>query len=158
VCFVLYAGTTDPLPRKAFDKDAPNLSVASLTERDSAIRRYFRNPAVQYIGSTSSCGCDFPRATLQNGQWPTLESPEEPARDELDIARDISDRQNRETLVALLRTTREKVVELYGVWDGDFATPPQAQEDIPVNRLLDSDFRFKERGFYRVYLENATDG
>ena len=133
-----------------FEKDAPDLSVESLTESDAAIKRFFSNPEVQYIGSTSGCGCDFPHVILQNGQWPTLEDTE---KDELDIARDIFDRRNREALVALLRTTGNKMVELYGVWDGgneSFDKPPEAEEDISVDRLLDSNFRFKEQGFYRV--------
>ncbi len=153
MCFVLYAGTTIAVPRKAFDKDAPDLSVESLGERDAAIKRFFSNPEVQYIGSTSGCGCDFPHVMLQNGQWPTFEETE---KEGIDIARDISDRRNREALVALLRTTGDKMVELYGVWDGGnevFDKPPEAQEDISVYRLLDSDFRFKEQGFYKVSLE-----
>ena len=50
--------------------------------------------------------------------------------------RDITHRQNCEALVALLRTTGDKVVELYGVWAGDFANVPQAHENISVDRLL----------------------
>jgi len=152
MCFVLYAGTTIALPRKMFDKDAPNLSVESLTERDAPIKRHFSNPEVQYIGSTSGCGCDFPHVILQNGEWPTIEETE---KDELDIARDISDRRNKEALVALLQTTGDKTVELYGVWDGGnevFDKPPQAQEEISVQRLLESEFRFKEQGFYKLHL------
>jgi hypothetical protein len=45
------------------------------------------------------------------------------------------------------------MIELYGIWDGDFAKPPQAREDIPLKCLLDGDFSFKEQGFYRVDIE-----
>jgi hypothetical protein len=157
MCFVLYAGTTTPLPRRSFDKYAPAISVESLTERDTPIRQHFRNPEVQYIGSTSGCGCDFPHATLQNGQWPELEIPEDVEKDELDIARGLSDHHNREALVNLLRTSGNKMIELYGVGDGDFATPPKAQEDISVDKLLDPHFHFKEQGFYRVYLDMLNE-
>jgi hypothetical protein len=152
MCFVLYAGTTTALPRKAFNKDAQDLSVESLTDRDTAIRRYFRNPEVQYVGSTSGCGCDFPHVILQNGEWPVFEHTE---KDELDIARDISNRRNVEALVALLRTNGDKMVELYGVWDGGnevFDKSPQDQEEISMQRLLELGFRFKERTFYKVRL------
>jgi hypothetical protein len=155
MCFILYAGTTHPLPRRKFDKDSADLSVESLTDRDAGIRRHFSTPEVQYIGSTSGCGCDFPHATLQNGGWPEI-GYQEPAQDELDIARGISDRQNCEALVALLRTTGDKVIELYGVWDGDFAKAPQSTENIPIVRLLDADFMFKEQGFYRIFLQPQT--
>jgi hypothetical protein len=59
-----------------------------------------------------------------------------------------------EALVALLRTTGEETVELYGVWDGNFANTPRAREDVSLENLLVADFHFKEGGFYRVSLES----
>src|ERR1700751_2909318 len=115
MCFVLYVGTSNPLPRRKFDKDSLDLSVESLSERDAAIKQYFTKPEVQYIGSTSGCGCDFPHATLQNGTWPEIgysDGPEEELPERV-----ASDRHNRRALVDLLRAANEKVVELYGVWD-----------------------------------------
>jgi hypothetical protein len=157
MCFVLYAGTFSALPRAAWNKEAPDLSVESLTERDAAIRQYFSNPEVQYIGSTSGCGCDFPNVMLQNGEWPTVET-EEAEKDDFDKARDISDRHNRDLLVSLLRANGNKTVELYGFWlDGNEATkPPQAFENISLDKILESDFCFKEQVLYRVHLEFDT--
>jgi len=94
---------------------------------------------------------------FQNGGWPEIEFYRDTEKDEVDIARDVTHRQNCEALVALLRTVGDKVVELYGVWDGDFANVPQAQENIAVDRLLDPYFYFKEQGFYKVYLEPASN-
>jgi hypothetical protein len=85
---------------------------------------------------------------FQNGEWPFFKDPRRNAE------RDTSDRHNMEALVALLRSTGEKAVELYGVWDGDFARAPQARENLSLENLLDPDFHFKERGFYRVSLES----
>jgi hypothetical protein len=160
MCFVLYAGTGKALPRMAFDKDAPGLSVESLTERDAPIKQHFSNPEVQYIGSTSGCGCDFPHVTLQGGRWPTIVDDEGYEKDESDIERDACHRRNQESLLRMLHTAGDKTVELYEVWDGgneDFAEPPEAREDISAQRLLDSDFAFKEKGFYRVHLDTNTD-
>jgi len=148
MCFVLYAGTTRPLRRREWNKDAPDLSVQSLTERDTEIRKHFNTPEVQYIGSTSGCGCDFPHVILQNGEWPFSQDPRVN-----DSARDASDRRNREALVALLREDAAPAVELYGIWDGDFMEAPKAREEVPMGRLLESDFRFKEQGFYKVKLQ-----
>ena len=148
MCFVLYAGTTKSIPRSEFVEHAPNLHVESLTGNDAAIRTHFSSPEVQYIGSTSYCGCDFPHLMFQNGEWPFFKDPRRNAE------RDTSDRHNMEALVALLRSTGEKAVELYGVWDGDFARAPQARENLSLENLLDPDFHFKERGFYRVSLES----
>ncbi|HEX7286419.1 MAG TPA: hypothetical protein VF532_09560 [Candidatus Angelobacter sp.] len=128
------------------------MSVKSLTERESPIAAHFSKPQVQYIGSTSDCGCDFPHVMFQNGAWPWFDD------DKPEPERDASERYNRERLVALLRETREPSVELYGVWDGDFdfTTPPAIREEISVENLLERPFRFKERGFYVVTLKRLT--
>ena len=117
MCFVLYAGTSKPMLRKEWSNDAPDLSVKALTERESAITAHFTKLEVQYIGSTSGCGCDFPHVMFQNGEWPWFEDENE---DELDRQRKATEQHNREGLVALIRQTGESSVELYGVWDGDF--------------------------------------
>ena len=146
MCFVLYAGTSKPIPRKEWRNDAPDLSVKALTERESPIAAHFSKPEVQYIGSTSDCGCDFSHVMFQNGDWPWFDDGEH------DPELEASDRYNREALVKLLRATDEQTVELYGVWDGDFdfATPPAVREEIASTTILDPAFRFKEQGFYVV--------
>ena len=149
MCFVLYAGTSKPMPRKEWRNEAPDLSVKTLTERESPITAHFSKPSVQYIGSTSDCGCDFPHVIFQNGNWPWFEDENE---DELDRQRKATEQSNREGLIALLRQSGESSVELYGVWDGDFMTPPAAHEEIRLEAIFDPDFRFKERGFYTVRL------
>jgi hypothetical protein len=153
MCFVLYAGTRSPLPRREWQKDAPGLSVKSLSDRDAQIKAHFSSPAVQYIGSTSRCGCDFPHATLQNGEWPEIVYAEYVEQDEQEVG---SDNYNRRALVDLLRKSGETTVELYGVWDGDFAEEPQANESIPIERILEPTFRFKERGMYRVAIDQQS--
>jgi hypothetical protein len=147
MCFVLYAGTTESIPRREWQEHSTNLGVESLTDRDAPIRTHFSSPEVQYIGSTPGCGCDFPHATLQGGEWPTYFLALE--KDETKLA---GNRFNREALVELLRKTNEKTVELYGVWDGNFIEPPKARESISIERLLDSDFWFKEQGFYTITI------
>jgi hypothetical protein len=147
MCFLLYAGTIKPLLRKAWRVDAPDLSVTSLTERESPIKAHFRKPEIQCVGSTSGCGCHFPHLMFQNGDWPWFDDAEEdnPELEE-------SDRYNREALAALLQASGEQTVELYGVWDGNFAKPPQAREEINLRTLTQPNFRFKEKGFYVVHL------
>ena len=140
------------MPQVAWNKDVPNLNVQSLTEREIDIRKHFSNPAVQYVGSTSGCGCDFPNVMFQNEGWPTLETAEA-ERDEWDLARDVSERRNRESLFALLRSSGDELIELYGIWLDDheeLAKPPIASEDILLDAILTPDFRLKERLFYRV--------
>jgi len=50
-----------------------------------------------------------------------------------------------------------QVVELYGICDGDFAEPPEVQESIAAETILDPTFRFKERGFYKVSFESVNE-
>jgi hypothetical protein len=147
MCFTLYAGTTNPLPRKNWDKDARGLSVNSVGERDANIVKHFNRREVQYIGPTSGCGCDFPHVTLTRGEWVgypdvVVDDPEWEA----------TERVNREALVALLGESGEKTVDLYGIWDGKFEKPVNVREEIPLTRILEPDVRFKERGFYTVSL------
>jgi len=149
---MLYAGTIRAIPRKEFEKESPDISVNGLTEHDIAIKAHFTRPEVQNIGSTASCGCDFPNVLLQNGDWP---SSDESERDPEQLA---TERVNREGLVNLLRHTREQEIEIYTLWYGSFTEPPLIHESAPLERILDIDFRFKERGFYRVSLtrQNST--
>src|SRR5689334_8376099 len=127
MCFVLYAGTVSALPRATWNKDSPNLCVEPLKEQDATIKQYFSNPEVQYVGSTSGCGCDFPNVMLQNGAWPTIDI-DEAEKDEFEKAQDISERHNRELLIGLLQANGTNVVELYGFWIGD----KEAEAKLPL--------------------------
>ena len=49
MCFVLYAGTSKPMPRKEWSNDAPDLSVQVLTERESPIAAHFSKPTVHRL-------------------------------------------------------------------------------------------------------------
>jgi len=146
MCFLLYAGTSLPIPRSAWKKESPGIYVQSLIDYDKAIRVHFSSSEVQQIGSTSGCGCDFPHLMRQNGVWP---APLESETDEEGLT---SNRFNRDALAALLRGTGEAFVELYGVWAGDFAEEPLIREKIRLESVQSDDFYLKERGFYRVIL------
>jgi hypothetical protein len=148
---MLYAGTVSPIPRKDWSKEAPSLWVRSLVENEEPIRVHFSRPEVQFIGSTSSCGCDFPHAMFQNGYWPEADiTPEE--RDE---EYEVSCRNNREALAELLASINESHVELYGIWAGSESEKPLKEEDIPLEAIKSPGFRLKEGGFYVVDLTPA---
>jgi hypothetical protein len=132
MCFVLYAGTVKPLPRSAFNPEAPAVWVTSVTEHDAAIRAHISKPEMQYIGSTSLCGCDFPHAILQK--------------------RRLARNQGRHAFEPDPGENPSRTIELYGLWDGDFSETPKARKTIPLGRILDPDFLFKERGFYMVEI------
>jgi hypothetical protein len=154
MCFMLYAGTNKPLPRKKWNRDAPDLCVKSLDGNDADVASHFTRPEVQNIGSTSGCGCDFPYVTLTRGKWVGYSDVEV---DDPDW--EASERFNREALVKLLKGSGEEVVELYGIWlsdGGDISSSENFREEIPLARILQPTFRFKERGFYRVTCDQVS--
>jgi len=145
MCFVLYAATSKPLPRSAWELGSPDLPVEPLNADDAIVKGHFINREVQYIGSTAGCGCDFPHVLFQGGEWLQFEDTETHAEQD-------GYRKNREQLVSLLRSTGDTTVELYGIWDGDFAEAPEVHETIPLDAILNPKFLFKERGFYKVLI------
>lgn len=146
MCFMLYAGSAKPIPQSEWNREAPAVSVRSLLENERTIIEHFASPEIQFIGSTSGCGCDFPWILLQDGEWPVDENPE------TDLEYEETGRLNRQALAYLLNGLDEDFVELYGVWAGQESKPPLFREQISLKRTLDSDFRFRERGFYEVRL------
>jgi hypothetical protein len=128
MCFQLYAATTKPLPRRKWELGSSDLGVQSLTEHDAGVKAHFNNPHVMF----------------QNGGGPYFEDPD------VDAEQVASDQLNRESLVSILRLAGDSIIELYGMWDGDFAETPEIYESIPVGTILKADFRFKERCFYTV--------
>jgi len=63
MCFVLYAGTSVPIPKRKWDKDA--LCVEPLTDWDSSVKAHFSHPEVVHR-LYFKCGCDFPHAMFQD--------------------------------------------------------------------------------------------
>jgi hypothetical protein len=152
MCFMLYAGTSDPIPRKMWNQDAPDISVQSLEGDEEQIKAHFSKPELQNVGSTSCCGCHFPYATFQNGGWPEIEFVSTIKEEK----QKTSNRFNQEALVKLLTTINEDWIELYGVWAGDYTETPEAREELFVRDLLEPHFTFKERGFYKVVLKEPS--
>lgn len=148
MCFVLYAGTDQPIPKIEWSSESPTITVKDLTDREHPIVVHFTKPHVQYIGSTSQCGCDFPNIMFQNGGWPWWRDPD-------DVERERTEQENRENLVSLLRQIEEGSVELYGVWDGNFADAPAAREEVSVEQILGPEFRLKEQCLYLVRISSV---
>jgi hypothetical protein len=145
MCFVLYAGTDGPLPLKEWRKEAPCVYAERLGEQNSTVIGHFSKPFVQYVGSTSGCGCDFSFWMADQGEPdPTFEN-----RDADQIA---INRKNSEELADLLRASGETSVELYGVWSGNEFIAPQHHKEIALNRIVESPFRFREHVLYKISI------
>ena len=146
MCFLLFAGTERQLPRRPWNETTRDVCVEALTEANIGIKSHFTKPHVQYVGSTSGCGCNFHYVSLHDGHWPVFVNDQKDPEWEAEV------RRSREDLVALLRDTGEECIELYGVWDGDFDQKPKSREAIPLDGVTDESFLFKEQGFYLVEI------
>ena len=138
--------TAKPVRLIAWDKNAPALNVGPLEERDGAVVGHFRLPLVYYVGSDRQCGCGFRNASNQNGRW-----PEEEWRSEDDMSH-LEAQPNHEQLVAFLREELQgdESVEFYGTWEGNVAGPALSDLEVEMERLLELDFYFRDRGRYVV--------
>ena len=147
MCFQLYCGTQEPLPRSEWNKDDPHVFVCDLEESESWTRSIFSKQEIQYIGSTSCCGCAFPSVMQDRaGDWPYWLDP---VKDAETIA---SDQQECDELCRLLSRQDEDEIELYGIWAGNEGCKPLAREEVSLGDIRRELFRFKEGGFYRVKL------
>ncbi len=146
MCFVLYIATPRPLPIVPWDDAAPAVHTAPLSEFDQGVVSHFRLPNVSCLGSDTHCGCGFRNASYQSGSW-----PEEEWRPDGDRSH-IEAQPNHERLVQLIRAHLggEAEFELYGTWDADLAAPVLSRQTIGLDRLLDLDFYFRDRGHYIV--------
>ena len=144
MCFTLYVGSGKPLPLIEWKKEAPGISVESLPENQLGMKAHFSKPVVQYVGSTSGCGCDFPHWEIIQGQ--VLPEDFDP-RDE-DEKR--SNHENVAALMKLLSGSGEPDWELYGTWNGDYTESPTAVKNIALADIEKPNFFFIERVFYRV--------
>ena len=145
---MLYAGTQKTLPLREWRKTAPALWVRPLVEGEEVVGPHFSKPTIQYIGATSGCGCDFPHSLLNGGEWV---SPEKEA-EETSPEEQQTYRSNGQALMNLLSDFGEDTYELYGFWAGNGAKAPLAVEDIPLQRIVEPDFRFCEQVFYRIHV------
>ena len=145
MCFVLYAGTEKLLPLKEWNEESPSVYVERLDDQNSIVTGHFSKPFVQYVGSSSGCGCNFPFWTDDQGEPnPTFED-----RNAEQIA---IERTNSGELAELLRHSGETSVELYGVWSGNELIAPKGRQDIPLDTITGPTFRFREFVLYNVSI------
>ena len=147
---MLYAATSNPLPRRPLVKESRALWVRSLKEEEAPLASHFTLPEAQYIGSDTGCGCGFPNRSLVGDQWtgdPECEEPEPEGT------------ANLQALETLLEGCGEKNIELYGIWlstNEDFKRAALGEEQFLLSKILETSFQFKERHLYRVSLEKPA--
>ena len=147
MCFQLYAGTDKPLPRSSWNQEEPLVHICDLSESDVWIRPFFTKPEVQYVGSTTSCGCAFPSVRPdRDGYWPTGFDLGLTAEESAESQKECTE------LCQLLSVADDESIELYGVWNGEQTNAPLVREEITLADIRAKLFFFKEGGFYVVRM------
>ena len=148
MCFVLYIAADRPLPLIPWEPNADCVHTDNVPDSDTAIYSHFTRRHVYFVGSDTHCGCGYRNASYQNGSW-----PEEEWRPD-DDTRHITAQPNHERLVRLVREhlAGEESFELYGAWESSFIDPTLCHQDITIERLLELDFYFRDRGHYTVSM------
>ncbi len=152
MCFVLYLATGQPVRSIPWDEHDTKLNTGDLTDYDAGVSIHFRKPNLKYVGSDQGCGCGFRHVSYQNGQWP--EEAMIGSEDYTGEDQQANHSQLHHLLSELLQSG--EALELYGCWDGDFLEPAAGHEDLPVNRILDRKFYFRERYGYTVNQREAA--
>ena len=140
MCLMLYIGTVDDLPLTS----SSDMSIEDVDEPRRAVRQWFSQRHVRFIGAHGSCSCGFPSVVA--------ESPIEYYEGMSIDSRDPDDRRSVDALLQLLRqlVARSGHVELYPVWDGDQSEPPKGVIDWQVGALISKRFFFNERFMHIV--------
>ena len=146
MCFVLYLACGVPVPTILWDEAARKLNTHDLSEHEADVAMHFTKRFTKYVGSDQCCGCGFRNVKIQDEVW-----PEEDFIGSQHYTGD-EEQPNHEQLHKLVTSLLGQAasVQVYGCFDGEFTEPVESRASINVNRLLDVDFYFRERGFYEV--------
>ncbi len=134
MCFCLYLGSTSAPRTILFESPKRGVWLQQLHKHDQKVKEKFTLPNVTFVGSDRGCGCGFRHESSQDG---------------------VAESQvNHESLATFLKACfpKEAFVELYSCDWGKFGQETQTRQEVNVGQLADPQFRFAERGYYRVRL------
>lgn len=141
----LFLATGLEAPLVAWDASRPGFNVSEISAREAAVRAQFSKPKIRCVGSHTMCGCGFRSLNRQpdGGHLPleyaVVEDPEKCAADHAALASYLRE-----------RLLYDPDVELYAVWDGEWAEDCESRTTVTADEVASPDFFFLERGFYRV--------
>jgi hypothetical protein len=152
MCFVLYMATPRPITQIEWDETNPSLHIEELGEGELVLKAQFTLPYCYHAGSDTYCGCGYRNASYQNGSWPEEEWQPE------DWDADGDKQAMHERLAAFLRKELRPSdpVEFYGLWEDDLSLPPLSDQWIPLTRMTEPTFFFRDRGRYRIESVEAV--
>src|SRR5882672_10853145 len=126
MCLMLYIGTAEEFPLTS----SVDLSVERVDEARQAVRQWFSQPAVRFVGAHTGCSCGFPsviaESPLEYFEGMTLQSN--------DRAADLRSVRALVELVGQAATCSARV-ELYPVADGEESRQPKGIIDWQLEAL-----------------------
>ena len=148
MCLMLYIGTDEELPLLS----SRDLKVEHVDPARKAVRQWFSQPVVQFVGAHTGCSCGFPSVTAES---PVAYYEGMPLHSDDRLA----DLRSVRALIELLgqAVARGSRVELYPVADGDESKPPKGVIDWQLG-ALDSDRLFFNERFMHVVQNREQSG
>lgn len=140
MCLMLYVGTPAALPLTATD----DLKIERVDPPRDAVKRWFSQPDVAFVGAHTGCSCGFPSFIAES----PVEYYEGMPLDSDDRAADL---RSVGALLDLIRgvVAESGAIELYPVADGDEQKSPKGTIEWAVPDLDPQRF-FLNEGFMHV--------
>ncbi len=144
MCLTLYVGCREPLPLIS----TPDLRIEPVEPGCEAVKQWFSQPSVQFVGAHTGCSCGFPYVVAETpieyweGMWP-----------------DGDDSDNRQANIRSMRALVELLqqimrrgdsTELYPVWNGNEACAPKGQVAWSIDQIAPETALFTEQFMYTV--------
>ena len=133
MCMVYYVGTSTDIPLIPFDTQRPafNVSVADPTE-EQAVRAHLATPYVHYLGSSTSCGCNF--------RCDAFGDPYDKREDPIDVQAD------HDALAIYLESLPHEAepIPIFSCWSGDESVAPEHSRSCRIGDVRAADFAFRE--------------
>jgi hypothetical protein len=138
---MLYIATDIGLPVSS----TPEIQVDAVEPDHAAVRQWFSKPEIRFVGAHTGCSCGFPSVVAEepieyyDGFFDETEDREK------DLA-------SVRALFALMDDvlSRSEMIELFPLWAGDEAEPPDGVIQTSRSELDPERFFFMEHFLYQV--------
>jgi hypothetical protein len=148
MCFVLYVAARSKPSLIGFRPEAPALNTQELDEYTKPVKDKFTLLHVTYVGSDQGCGCGFRYVPF--GQ--DFEGCELIYSEGVETQNRTQHNHQQLRDYLLQEFKGESFVELYGCWSGEENEAASSNGEIPLDRLAEPTFSLRERGLYRIIL------
>ena len=133
MCMVYYLGTSSDVPLIPFEERAPAFNVSEVDGgEENAVGAQLATPYAHYMGSSTSCGCNF--------RCDAFGDPYDQREDAAGVQAD------HEALAAYLQSlpSEAEPIRIFSCWSGDESIPPEHTRTCRMADIRAPDFAFRE--------------